>query len=162
MKEVSLTGEVHGDAGRFRRGNNFFVTNGPARLHNGDDTRGKQHLEPVSEGEEGITGGDRASSPFAGAGHGKMAGVNTVDLAHSDADGGAVVGEQDAVGLDRPHSAPREFEVGARGEVCFFAGNQLSGLRIEVGEGVYGLNQNSPGNLPKFLGFTSEICGKLQ
>ena len=40
-----------------------------------------------------------------------MSRVDAIDLAHSDADRGAVVGEKDRVGLDGPTCTPSEFEV---------------------------------------------------
>ena len=76
-----------------------------------DPGRG-QRLEPVGEREERVGGRDRAADPVAAALDGQPGGVDPVDLTHADADGGAVGGDHDRVGLDRAAGPPGEVQVG--------------------------------------------------
>ena len=71
-----------------------------------------QHLQAVGEREERVRRRHRAGGPVARAGHREPRGVDPVDLAHADADRGAVGGEQDRVGLDRADRPPGERQVG--------------------------------------------------
>src|SRR5699024_4084980 len=70
------------------------------------------------EREERIGGGHRTTRALRALGEGvgpldgELAGVHAVHLPHADPHGGAVVGEQDRVGLSGPHGAPGEGQVG--------------------------------------------------
>ena len=68
--------------------------------------------QAVGEREEGVGGGDRPRGPLPGPRDGEPRRVDAVDLAHADADRGAVRGEQDRVGLHRTAGPPGEREVG--------------------------------------------------
>ena len=75
----------------------------------------EQDLQAVGEREERVGGGDRAARPARPpASTASRAGVDPVDLAHADADRGAVRGQQDRVGLHRAAGPPGEREVGER------------------------------------------------
>ncbi len=67
---------------------------------------------PSSNGKNASEAATRPLRPLPGPLDGEPAGVDAVDLAHADADGGAVGGEQDRVGLHRPAGLPGEREVG--------------------------------------------------
>ena len=74
----------------------LVVAHRAARLHDGLHARGEEHLQPVGEREERVRGRDGTASPsVAGARDRELARVDPVDLAHADADGGAVACEQD-------------------------------------------------------------------
>ncbi|CNV23834.1 Uncharacterised protein [Mycobacterium tuberculosis] len=78
------------------------------------DPRGGQRFQAVGKGEERIRGCHRAANPLAAAFDGQPGGVDTVDLTHPDADGGAVGSYHYRVRLDRTAGSPREDQVGQR------------------------------------------------
>ena len=113
--EVAGAGEVHRDAGRLGGRDDLVVADRAAGRDDGADAGVEQDLQPVGEREERVGGRDRAPRPARRPrAHREVAGVDPVDLAHADADGGAVVGEQDRVGLHRADRPPGEGEVGQR------------------------------------------------
>ena len=68
----------------------------------------------------GKNASDAATAPLhavAGPLHRQPGGVDPVDLTHAHADGGAVGGDDDRVGLHRAAGPPRELQVGQRRRV---------------------------------------------
>ena len=97
MEEVAFAGEVHRDPRGRRGGNHFVVAHRTAGLNDGRDTRIEQDVEPVREREKRIARGDTSRDPVARSVDCQVAGVDAIHLAHSDADGRAILGEQNGV-----------------------------------------------------------------
>ena len=125
MEEVPGAGDVHRHAGSVGRLDDRVVTDRSAGLDDRAYAGSHQDLGAVGEREERVGCGDRTGRTFgAGALDSELAGVDPVDLAHADADRGAVLGEQDRVGLHGAARGPGEREVGERRLVGGLAGDQ--------------------------------------
>ena len=137
-----------GHAGGLRRGDDLLVAHRAARLHDRADAGVEQHLQAVGEREEGVGRGDGAGGAVPGPGHGELAGVDPVDLAHADADGCAVAGEQDGVRLHRAARPPGELEVGEGVGVGRLAGGERPGRGHGLAREAVGLlHQQAAGDL---------------
>ncbi len=116
--EVAGAGEVHGDARGLRRprsprrrGSNRRAGRRRARRAS------RSTCGPSANGKNASEAATEPARALAGPGDREAAGVDAVDLAHADADGGAVAGQQDRVRLDRPDRTPGEGQVGQGGVV---------------------------------------------
>ena len=128
VEEVPRPREVHRHARLLRRLDDQLVADRTAGLDHGLDAGRGQDLQAVREREERVRGGVRAPRPLlAGPLDRELRGVDAVDLAHADADRGAVLGEQDRVGLDRPAGLPGEGELGQ-----LVGGQRLAGRQRPV------------------------------
>src|SRR5690349_19992613 len=88
VEEVTLSGEEHRDSGLACGVDDLFVAHRATGLHDRRDARVDEHLRAIGEGEERIGCGDRARCPVTGTLDGEPARVDTIDLAHADADRG--------------------------------------------------------------------------
>ena len=156
-REVAGAGEVEGRPGRLCGRDDLVVADRPARRHHGPHAAVEQDLQPVGEREEGVGGGDRPGGAVLRPGHREPAGVDPVDLAHADPDGRPARGEQDGVGLHRPHRPPREGEVGQGRGIRSRTGDEPPQRRVvtprrsalALDDGVHpvaGLDEQPPGD----------------
>src|SRR5699024_9138287 len=119
------------------------------------------------EREERIGGGHRTTRALRALGEGvgpldgELAGVHAVHLPHADPHGGAVVGEQDRVGLGGPHGAPGEGQVGQGLLVRGVTGRKRPGGGVVAGgiDLVALLHQHAAGDL---LGLDRDRAGVTQ
>src|SRR5271170_4484345 len=106
MPEMSRAREDHRDPGRVGGGDHFGVAQRAAGLDHGGRARLDRRDEPVGEGEERVGGYDRADGrrrPLSGRVlrllRRDARGIDARHLARADANGGAVLGVDDRVGL---------------------------------------------------------------
>ena len=136
VEEVASTCHVHGDASFLGSSYDLFVTDGTTWLDNCLHTGINQDLQTVSEREEGIGRSVGPLSTVFSVGkricalNGELCGVHAVDLAHADADGGVVLGQQDGVGLHSADGAPCKLELSQLFSIQCLAGGQLPVLRL--------------------------------
>ena len=97
-----MPGEHHGDAVLVADLDRFFVADAAAGLDDGRDAGLAGVFDGVAagEGEEGVGGEDGALRALAGVLEGVLRRPEAVWLAAADADGGAVLRENDRVRLD--------------------------------------------------------------
>ena len=84
------------------------VADGAAGLNDGGGAGLGDGFEAVGEGKEGVGGGDAAVEGQDGFHGSEAGGVDAAHLAGADADGLAVAGVDDGVGLDVFADAPGE------------------------------------------------------
>ena len=103
MPEVAHAGEDHGDAAFVGGGDDFGVADGAAGLDDAGCAGVGQHVQAVAEREEGVAGGCGAGQAQAGVlrfDAGDAGRVQAAHLACADADGHAVLAEDDGVAFD--------------------------------------------------------------
>jgi hypothetical protein len=92
VKEVTLVGEVHGDARLCSSSDNFWVSLRTSGLNHGGYACVDQNLKSVGKREEGVGCRDGTLGSTRCSLNGKAAGVNSVYLTHADANRGTVLG----------------------------------------------------------------------
>ena len=86
-------------------------------MYHGRHPRRCQDFEPIGEWEKCIRGGHGSHGPLLiareriGALHCQFGCIHPVDLPHAHAHGGAILGEQNRVGFDRPHGPPGKLQL---------------------------------------------------
>jgi hypothetical protein len=147
VEEVTLASEVHGHASGLGCSDYFFVANRSTWLHYCAHASIDENLKAVCEREECVAGSNRAPGTGTGALNCKLARVNAVYLAHANANRCAFASQQDSVGLHCAAGTPSELELFKGGCVCLRAGNQLPVIGVELGKGVWLLNQQASTDL---------------
>lgn len=85
MEEVPGPGEVKGNPSLTAGLNGLIIADRSARLNDRLNFGVKEHLRTVGEGEEGVRGSHRSGSSASSPLHRKTAGIDAVDLAHTNA-----------------------------------------------------------------------------
>ena len=85
MEEVPGPGEVKGNPSLTAGLNGLIIADRSARLNDRFDVGVKEYLGTVGEGEEGIGSSYRPGSSVPSPLHRKTAGIDAVDLAHTNA-----------------------------------------------------------------------------
>ena len=103
---MSGSGKVHGHAGFFGSLDDLFVPDGSTRVDGSYHSGLGQVFQTVGEGEEcvgsrnGALGTVKALGQGVGPLYSQMTGIDSVDLAHTDAHGCTIMGQKDGIGLD--------------------------------------------------------------
>src|SRR3546814_2812178 len=114
VTEVAHAGDYHGDAGLVGCGDHFAVTHRTTRLDHRSDADLGRVVDAVAEREERSGGHDRALYLQTGVfslDRGDAGRVHAAHLAGADADGLAVLGIDDGVGLDVLGDFPGEDQI---------------------------------------------------
>jgi len=97
VKKVTLTRVVERDSGLFRGFNDFFVAHGATRLNNCPHSSVKQNLQSIGKWEKCVRGGNGSRGSLPSSSYGQLAGVDAVDLAHSNTDARVALSQQDRI-----------------------------------------------------------------
>ena len=127
---MAHAGKHHGNAGFVGSGDHFLVAHRATRLDHGADTGLRRVVDAVTEGEEGVGCHDctlHLQTGVLGLDRGDARGVDAAHLPGADADGLAVLGVDDGVGLDELGHLPGEHQV-----VDFLLGGRTLGDHLEV------------------------------
>src|SRR5580698_4964153 len=122
VEEVAHAGEDHGEVEAVGGGDDVVVAHGAAGLNHGGGAGFGGFFDAVGEWEKGVGGDDAAGERRLRFHHGDFYGINAAHLAGSDAEGGAVFGEDDGVGFDVLRDFPGEAHRGH-----FFGGGDALG-----------------------------------
>src|SRR5699024_5237462 len=189
--KVASTGEVHGDPRCIGSFDDVVEPYRSSGLNDGGHTGVNEDLQAILEWEERSRRGYRTGCPIWGVcsrhvfgtawrGHvlrtgrrrpqsvgtlnGESAGVQTVNLAHADPDGGAVGRQQDGVGFWCTHGLPRKHEILHGLFVGGLSGSQfpvrwvVTCCLVDVGI----LDEHAAGNLFELFGIGCETLWEFQ
>ena len=85
VEKVPRSGEIKGNPGLAASLNGLVIADRSARLNDRFDVGVKKYLGAVGEGEEGIGSSYRPGSSVPSPLHRKTAGIDAIDLAHTNA-----------------------------------------------------------------------------
>ncbi len=131
MPEMANAGEDHGHAQLVGGGDHFFVAYRAAGLDDGGGSGLGYGFKAVGERKEGVGGGDAALERQHGLHGAEAGGVHAAHLARAHAEGLAVAGVDDGVGLDVLADAPGEEQAAQ-----FLGGGRTPGDDLQPGSRV--------------------------
>ena len=111
MLKVTHACEDHGNAKFVAGVDDFLIADAPAWLDDRRDPGCSSHFDVVCKWEERIAGKHRTLGLVAGMLERNVAAADAVHLASADADGYAVLGNDDGVGFDMLDHIPGENEI---------------------------------------------------